>query len=197
MTRTQRRLTFEEYLDYDDGTDNRYELIDGELVELPPESEPNTAIAIQLLLALVRSGVSARLIKPYTCEVQVPVLQSGDAQNRYPDLVVLREEHLSLVQKRLTIKLDMPPPQLIAEVVSPGRNSRERDYERKREQYQAIGVSEYWIIDPHKQAVTVLRLENAEYLEVEFRGVERIISFAFENLTLTAEEVLKVDRSLL
>lgn len=32
MTQTPVKLTFEEYLAYDDGTDNRYELVDGELV---------------------------------------------------------------------------------------------------------------------------------------------------------------------
>jgi Uma2 family endonuclease len=37
----KRKLTFEEYLSYEDSTDNRYELIDGELVTLPPESGLN------------------------------------------------------------------------------------------------------------------------------------------------------------
>ena len=36
----KQKLTFEEYLAYEDDTDNRYELIDGELVTLPPESVP-------------------------------------------------------------------------------------------------------------------------------------------------------------
>ena len=40
----KQKLTFEEYLTYEDDTDNRYELIDGELITLPPESEPNNAI---------------------------------------------------------------------------------------------------------------------------------------------------------
>jgi Uma2 family endonuclease len=31
MTTTTQKLTFEEYLDYSDGTDTRYELIHGEL----------------------------------------------------------------------------------------------------------------------------------------------------------------------
>lgn len=34
---TGKRLTLEEYLKYDDGTDNQYELVAGELVEMPPE----------------------------------------------------------------------------------------------------------------------------------------------------------------
>ena len=32
-------LTLEEYLAYDDGTDNRYELVDGKLTVMLPESD--------------------------------------------------------------------------------------------------------------------------------------------------------------
>ena len=37
-TTATRKLTLEEYLVYDDGTDTKYELIDGGLVEIPPET---------------------------------------------------------------------------------------------------------------------------------------------------------------
>jgi Uma2 family endonuclease len=37
-------LTLEEYLNYDDGTDNLYELVPGELVAIPPESSKNVQI---------------------------------------------------------------------------------------------------------------------------------------------------------
>jgi Uma2 family endonuclease len=187
---TRKKLTFEEYLSYDDGTDNRYELVDGELVELPPESEPNSAIVDYLFLKLVEMGTPFRLIKRHTCEIQVPVLQLGDAQNRFPDLVVLRHEHLALTRKRLTIKLDMPPPQLVVEVVSPGQTNRDRDYKSKREQYQRVGIPEYWIIDPEHQAVTVLKLEVSQYIEIgSFKGSDPIISEAFPQLMLTPAEI--------
>jgi len=61
MTAAQ-RLTFEQYLEMDDGTDNRYELVNGRLVELPPESEPNTSLANYLFLQLVSAGIPFRLI---------------------------------------------------------------------------------------------------------------------------------------
>jgi Uma2 family endonuclease len=38
-------------------------------------------------------------------------------------------------------------PTIIAEFVSSGRRSRERDYVEKRDEYMAIKVKEYWIID--------------------------------------------------
>ncbi|WP_333414801.1 hypothetical protein [Microcoleus sp. MOSTC5] len=40
----KQKLTFEEYLTYEDDTDNRYELIDGKLVTLPPESGPTISL---------------------------------------------------------------------------------------------------------------------------------------------------------
>jgi Uma2 family endonuclease len=48
-TTVTKKLTLEEYLAYDDGTDNRYELVDGELMEIPPETKRNNLIAIYLL----------------------------------------------------------------------------------------------------------------------------------------------------
>ena len=33
MVKTTSKLTFDQYLEYDDCTDNRYELVDGELVQ--------------------------------------------------------------------------------------------------------------------------------------------------------------------
>ena len=182
--------SFEEYLSYDDGTDNRYELIDGELFVLPPESGLNTTIAAYLFVKMMEAGIPFHLIKLNCCEVQVPALRLRDAQNRYSDLVVLREDHVELTRSRLTIKLDMPPPQLIAEVVSPGRTNRDRDYIRKRDQYCRIGVQEYWIIDPQQQTVLVLALENAQYVEIgNFQGEQVISSRCFPAIQLTAGEV--------
>ena len=188
---TQSKLTFEEYLSYDDGTDNRYELVDGELIALPPESGRNAWIAFGLAIQLVNL-LGLKRVAHNSCEVQVPVLKPGYAENRYPDLLVLKEEHIELTQKRLTITLKMPPPDLVVEVVSPGKVNRERDYTAKREQYAARGIPEYWIVDPQAEVFIVLELKAGAYVEVgRFRGNERIISPGFPELELTAEQVLQ------
>jgi Uma2 family endonuclease len=196
MTQTKLRFaSFEEYLTWSDVPENylegRYELIYGELFELPPESGLNDWLALNLRDLLIHI-INRQLIRLGKCEVQVPVLQPKDAANRYPDLVVLREEHLELTQRRLTITLDMPPPQLIAEVVSPGKTNRDRDHINKRAQYAAIGVSEYWLIDSKTQTVTVLALHGDDYSEVgTFRDGDLIISPNFPDLVLTAEQVFQ------
>jgi len=49
-TFTKPKLTFEEHLSYDDRTDLRYELVDGELIALPPDSGRNVGIAFELAI---------------------------------------------------------------------------------------------------------------------------------------------------
>lgn len=186
-----KQLTFNEYFNYSDNTDNRYELIDGELIALPPESEPNNFIANYLFFYLASSGlVPLRLIKTHNCEVQLAVLRSGDAANRYPDLIILEPEHIPLTANRLTITFDMLPPRLVVEVVSPGRVGSDRDYDRKRAQYAARGIAEYWAIDPIEEVVTVLRLQDGQYVEVGvFRDGEAIVSPMFPQLSLTVKQI--------
>lgn len=185
------RMTFEEYLTYDDGSDNRYEWIDGVLVAMSTESEFNEWISFALQLHFVNSGlVSPRLVKRFNCELEVPVLQPKQARNRFPDLVILRREHIELTQKRLTIRLDMPPPVLVVEIVSPGKVNRDRDYKEKRAQYEGRDIPEYWLLDPSQEIVTVLTLRDDTYQGAVFRGGERIVSFAFPGFSLTAEQVL-------
>jgi Uma2 family endonuclease len=197
MTQAQAKFTtFEAYLSYSDDMDVEgcYELVNGELVELPPESRLNSTIAVRVLLLFVAAGISVELIHPGKCEVQVPILRSNDAANRFPDLVVLRPEHLELTQRRLTLTLDMPPPRLIAEVVSPGKTNRDRDYIHKRSQYAAIGVPEYWLLDPVAQTVMVLALDGKDYREVGvFTGEDAIVSIEFTELKVKAGQIFQTD----
>ena len=190
MTHTPVKLTFEQYLEYDDGTDNRYELFDGELVKVPPESVLNNRIARFLFIQLLNL-VGFERIFTHSLELQV----IGKKQTRLADLVVVEEVHLELMDKRTTITLNMPPPPLVVEVVSPYRNKNEdnyqRDYVDKRQQYEQRGIPEYWIVDPQAQLVTVLVLKNGRYQATEFSGNQRIVSQIFPELGLTAAQVLE------
>ena len=198
MTQVKVRFSsFEEYQTWSNDPENcmegRFELIYGELIELPPESPENDFFANNLQFLLVIAKVAPlQLVRIHSLELQTPVLQPKDSANRYPDLVVLEPEHLDLMGRRLTVTLDMPPPRLIAEVISPGRANRDRYYISKRAQYAAIGVPEYWLIDPSTQTVAVLGLQGNDYQEVgTFRDGDRIVSPTFPELTLTANQVFQ------
>ena len=177
--------SFEEYLSYDDGTNKLYELFNGELIQVPPESGTNVQIANRLFLIFALL-LGTDLVRGHGLELEV----NGEPRNRYPDLTILREEHIELLAKRNTVRLTMPPPLLVVEVVSPGELQRNRDYIAKRTQYQDCSIPEYWIIDPNTQTVLVLELTEGNYTEIgNFSGNEQIVCPQFEELNLTAAQI--------
>jgi Uma2 family endonuclease len=51
------------------------------------------------------------------------------------------------------------------EIVSEGKDARERDLITKRKEYAKAGVQEYWIVDPQLRQITILVLEGQTYRE--------------------------------
>lgn len=183
-------MTFEEYLAYNDGTDNRYELVDGELVDMPPEDRINSKIALFLLAKLLEVFSEDRL-----CYKDTEIEVSGSlAKTRLPDLMVLSEElAVILGDGRGTITREMPPPELIIEVASPGKSNEERDYRYKRSEYAARGVFEYWVINPTDSNISIFSLEAGFYESAVYTR-QMVIQSRFEALRLTADQVLKRGR---
>ena len=184
---TNRIMTLAEYLNYDDGTDTRYELVNGELVKMPSESDLNQAIAIFLLFAFGQF-VQPRLLRRGT-EI---VVTGSRTTTRIPDLIVLTEELATVLSgtTRSIITSDMPPPALVVEIVSPGTENEQRDYRYKRSEYGARGITEYWLVDPQREVVIVLTLVAGFYEEALFQGSDPIASSTFPNLQLTAAQIL-------
>ncbi|MEM6838069.1 MAG: Uma2 family endonuclease [Cyanobacteria bacterium P01_C01_bin.120] len=158
----QRFHSFEEYLAYDDGSDKRYELFNGELIEVPPESGFNVELSNYLFVQLLPI-VGYQRVRAHNLELEV----RGEPRNRYPDLTVIREAHVALLKRRNTIRLTMPPPLLVVEIVSPGEIQRNRDYVAKRTQYEDLGIPEYWIVNPQEQTVSVFTLQAGRYSDAQ------------------------------
>ncbi len=179
--------TFEEYLQYDDNSEKLYELFNGELIELPPESGFNVEIANFLFLQFALL-LGHRRVRGHGLELEV----RGEPKNRYPDLTIIREEHIQQLTKRNTIRLSMLPPLLVIEVVSPGDIQKERDYIAKRMQYEDCGIPEYWIVDPQSQTIVILELRDNGYTEVgKFRNDDFLRSPSFKALKLKAFAVFE------
>lgn len=186
MLQVQPRFqSFAEYLSYEDGTDKLYELFNGELIEVPPESGINVQIANRLFLIFALL-IGTDRVRGHGLELEV----NGEPRNRFPDLTIIREEHISQLAKRNTLQLNMSPPLLVIEVVSPGELQRNRDYIAKRGQYQDCGIPEYWIIDPQAQTILVLELVDRTYTEVgNFSGQKQVQSKQFSQLNLAAAQI--------
>ena len=192
---TTRPMTLEEYLYYDDGTETRYELVEGVLVEMGAESKLNIQIAMFLAFHFGILGIPHYLL---TNKAEI-VVSSRLVTTRYPDLVVLTQELEALLDSghRYIVQPHMPPPALVIEVVSPGEPGEEnydRDYIEKRREYALRGISEYWIVDPARQVVWVLTLQGQVYQEQRFVGKATIASPTFPKLVLTAEQILRAGK---
>lgn len=190
MTSTAVLLTFEDYLAQTDGLEGRYELVNGALVEMPPESPENLDIAKGLMFALARY-VPIALIA-YNTEIEV---SGGRATCRLPDLIIHTEDSKTAIQgtTRATVTRDMPPPALVVEVVSPGEQNRIRDYRYKHTEYAARRIAEYWIVDPQQQQVTVCQWVEGQYEDAVFAGAQPVVSQVIPTFNLTAQQVLTLE----
>lgn len=180
-------MTLEEYLKYDDGTDTRHELVNGELLVMPPESELNRRIASLLFAFFLQQGVP-----PYRLRIGTEIVVSGSrSTTRFPDLVILSEELAIALEgaTRSTVMPEMPPPLLVVEVVSPSQETR--DYRYKCSEYAARGIAEYWIVDPMQRTVTVLEWVEGLYEEAVYANESSIVSPLFGALELTAAQILQ------
>lgn len=179
-----KRLSFEEYLVYDDDTDNRYELVDGELILMTPATGLHEAIISFLLIQFYLE--IQRLNLDWQPRPSGTGVRTTDYRSRLPDLCVMTNEQDAALHNRAAI-LDSPPL-LVVEVVSP--ESVKRDYRSKRTEYAALGIPEYWIVDPVMAKVLILTLDEGFYDVAEFCGDESLVSPTFVGLMLTAQQML-------
>jgi Uma2 family endonuclease len=187
IVKQPRFASFEDYLAYENGEDRLYELFNGGLVEVPPESGFNVGIATKLLIFFAQIVGHLR-VRGHGLELEV----EGEPRNRYPDLTIIKEEHVGQLLARNTIRLSMAAPDLVLEVVSPGNLQRDRDYVAKRSQYQNRQIPTYWIVDPQTQEIMVLTLASEGYQEQIYRGRDRL-PFQDNLLNLTAVDVFATD----
>jgi Uma2 family endonuclease len=180
-------MTLAEYLKYVDGTDTRYELVNGALLIMPPESDLNQRIASLLFAYFLQQG-----IPPFRVRIGTEIVVSGSrATTRFPDVMILSEALAIALEgaTRSTVMPEMPPPLLVVEVVSP--NQEARDYRYKRSEYAARAIAEYWIVDPLQQKVTVLEWVEGLYEEVVYVEASSIVSPLFGTLALTVAQILQ------
>ncbi|MCP9296574.1 MAG: Uma2 family endonuclease [Planktothrix agardhii LY1] len=189
---TTKPLNLAEYLNYNDGTDTRYELVNGELINMSLGTGKHGAI-IKFLertfdAEIERMGLNWTAIQS-VLGIQSPRGGRWDTV-RIPDVVILPlEQWRELQNKEAVITLNQPVPLLIVEVVS--ESTKRTDYRAKKAEYSVLEISEYWIVDPLENQVTILTLVDGWYDSLEFTGGDQIQSKTFPNLELTAEQILQ------
>src|SRR5947209_10612867 len=132
-----RHMTFEEFLRWDDGTDTRYELIDGFPVAMAPPAEAHRIFAVRLV-SRIDAALAGR--RPCNAQIEPGVVRPDRADSYYvPDIAVTCEPNEPGRQA-------MVDPILIVEILSP--STERSDRRRKMPAYQKLEtVQEIMLID--------------------------------------------------
>ena len=201
-TEVAQKLTFEQFLkiypEY-----GHYELIDGELVKIFEMAFTRNHDDVGEFIDRRFYREVERLSLNYVIKRSIPIRtisQEGNERGRIPDLSVIdatvwrsnRRDYRGLREKI----------QLTVEVVS---TNWEDDYIDKFQEYERMGIPEYWIVDylatgsreflgnPKIPTVFVNLLdENGKYQTNKFTGDDKIISRTFPELDLTAAQILNI-----
>ncbi|NCQ78336.1 MAG: Uma2 family endonuclease [Microcystis aeruginosa W13-15] len=101
MIATQQKIyTFTEYLNYQDSTDNKYELFNGELIPMPPASGFHALILAFLydyLIAEIKRLNLTWKVMPATVGIR-----TDKAKSRIPDLMILTAEQCQEIRNMTT-----------------------------------------------------------------------------------------------
>jgi Uma2 family endonuclease len=142
----------------DDG--NRYELFEGELfVSRAP------SLSHQRVLGNIYAVIRAYLEQNPIGEVLLtPGVIFDEFNSAIPDAVFISQQRAGEIISGERI---VEAPELVIEIVSPGKENARRDREVKRQVYGKHGVKEYWIADPTSRSLEIYRLKRHNLLLVE------------------------------
>ncbi|NKB17704.1 MAG: Uma2 family endonuclease [Pseudanabaena sp. CRU_2_10] len=198
VTTTQQKLTFDQFLDVcpDEGL---YEFVNGEIVEMA--ATRNHEDVADYTADSFKDEIK-RLNLDFVVKTKAvikTVNKDGREQGRLPDVSVI--DRTIWRARRTDYSALQEPIQLAVEVTS---TNWEDDYIDKLDEYQRLGIPEYWIVDylaiasreylgnPKLPTVFVYQLDvEGKYQVTAFKDSDRIISQTFPDIQLTAAQVLK------
>ena len=149
------RLTYQDYANTPD--DERYELIDGELIMSAGPNLPHLRNQSKLGYYIMQFVNLNDLGEVFYSDADI-VLSDTDVLK--PDLSFVSKERAHI----LTYANIQGAPDLVVEILSPP--TARRDWGVKRELYAKHGVNEYWIADPANKIVWVMLLKDG-VLEID------------------------------
>lgn len=192
----QQVMSFQEFLAWKPDT-GRYELHDGVIVEMQPTGPHEQVVGLlNRKLNVLIDQEEFNYFIPNTAMLQA----FGNNTGYKPDVLMLDTDALTeetLWQRESVITLGQSV-KLVVEVVS---TNWPDDYARKFEDYEAMGIQEYWIVDykglggrryignPKQPTVTICQLVNDIYETTLFRQGDMLTSPSFPNFCLAADKI--------
>ena len=181
MLSVEAKLTYADYLETSD--DERYELLNGELILSPSPKEIHQYI---LSILHLRIGTHARLNnlgKVYFSPFDV-VLSDTDVVQ--PDLLFISNERADIITQDNV----RGAPDLVVEILSP--TTADRDRTVKLDLYAAHGVKEYWMVDPDSRTIMVLLRGQSRFEVSGIYGEDQVLSSpTLEGFSVALREIFQ------
>jgi Uma2 family endonuclease len=157
ISRPDLPFTYDEYKALAASTDERHELIDGELSMVPAPTVAHQVVSKNLGFLLeqhVRASGCGRVL-----HAPLDVVLGTGAQRSVvqPDVLFISNDRAAIVMEAEIVGA----PDLIIEILSP--RTAERDRGQKKTLYARSGVSEYWIVDSELESIEVFSLGPGGY----------------------------------
>ncbi len=146
-------VTYEEFLELTEASEQRFELIDGVIYYMASPSYSHQHI-IHEVHGTFYNWFKGKKCIPLTSPFDVTLIKSED------NICVVQPDIIVICDKENMDKKDRYKgvPTLAIEVLSP--STRGKDMIKKLDLYMQCGVKEYWIIDPKNEHVLVYSLES-------------------------------------
>jgi Uma2 family endonuclease len=197
---TLTKMDFGQFLQQrpDDGI---YELVNGEIIQVEA-IRAHKNVARYLVFGF--NDEIRRLQLDYIVDKDIvirTITNRGEQRGRNPDVSVVSAS--SWNSNVTTYGALIEPIQLAVEVTS---TNWEDDYIDKLEEYENLGIKEYWIVDylaiasrsylgnPKIPTVFVYELVDGKYQVKVFTGIDKIISPTFSELNITVEDVINASQ---
>ena len=167
-------MTVSEFLAFDDGTDARYELVDGMLTAMAPPSMLHSTIAGNL------AGLLYSALRP-PCRVRIEHGIPLNERNYF-------QADLTIACSDVTRDGPRPDPITVIEVVSP--SSLDHDTGRKTTHYREIGACRcILLVEAERPRATLWTRKEDSWLVQDYIGLQSTLVLSPHDITLTLEEV--------
>ena len=179
-----RKITADEFLAMDFGSDRKFELADGVIVSMTGGTEPHSWVKGNIYNWL-RNRLRGSRCRPYDSDMAV---QISDTKVRYPDVSIYCDQQ---PREELRFIKALSEPTVVIEVLSPSTASL--DQGDKLSDYKGIAsIRTIVFVDPDAELCrTVERLENG-WLDHIFSGTSGIVIPALD-LTIPHADVFARD----
>jgi Uma2 family endonuclease len=175
-----RPMTLDEFLDWDDGTDTRYELIAGFPVAMAPPAEAHRMRAVRLVSRVVDAALANR--RPCNAQIEASVLRPDRADTYFvADIGVTCAPNKRGWQA-------IEEPILLVEILSPGTERHDRQI--KLPAYRQIdSVEEILLIDSQIPYAEILRRDGERWITEPMQGPQATLRLSSVKLSVPMAEL--------